>query len=571
MTNTKSTLAKKVKRMSCKVPVRIVAVVLAVLLVMNVTSILTNLSVFAQKQEDYAVIGIEMNGKTSVVEYRAKDDCSLVVAVYDDDGAKMLGSGNTTVTVDKQSAEVEISIDEMPQDYLVKAFLVNPANNYPLCDAFSKTFPVIEEPTEDLPELYTPDGDNIAYASEENFYYMNNMVIIVFADDAQQSEIDSVIASINGKAVGKNKYINQYQVEIATHSLDELRDIITRVESNECVLFAHYDQVLANSENSISLDDPWDGNVDNEDWNDSDVDGSNWWLEAIDAPGAWEYNDFFSKIKIGIIDSGFDTGHEDLELTILNKYMNKKDDHGTHVSGIIGAKNNNGKGITGIVWNKELLCYDYSPTDLQEVMLNVFSDGWDLNTLTSFTYAGLIDEVNSGAKVINCSFGLSGKTRNPNFFSQEEIDEAGSIASGYMATLLNNHDFIVVQSAGNAGTDAINNLWWASVTPENCVDWGKGRASRQNILDRILIVGAVQQHENGYMSSIFSCGGDQVNIAAPGGNGSGTSTRDIYSTVTGGLHTVFSIKRTTPIHYIKTSYFFARHKSLFSNRCNSIW
>ena len=216
MTNTKSTFVRKIKRMSRKAPVRIVAVVLAVLLVMNVTSILTNLSVFAQTQEDYAVIGIEMNGKTSVVEYRAKEDCSLVVAVYDDDGAKMLGSGNATVAANKQSAEVEISIDEMPQYYLVKAFLVNSVNNYPLCDAFSKTFPVSEEPTEDLPELYTPDGDNIAYASEENFYYMNNMVIIVFADDAEQSEIDSVIASINGKAVGKNKYINQYQVEIAT-------------------------------------------------------------------------------------------------------------------------------------------------------------------------------------------------------------------------------------------------------------------------------------------------------------------------------------------------------------------
>ena len=136
MTNTKSTFVKKIKRMSRKAPMRIVALVLAVLLVMNVTSILTNLSVFAQTQEDYAVIGIEMNGKTSVVEYRAKDDCSLVVAVYDDDGAKMLGSGNTTVSADKQSAEVEISIDELPQHYFVKAFLVNPVNNYPLCFEF---------------------------------------------------------------------------------------------------------------------------------------------------------------------------------------------------------------------------------------------------------------------------------------------------------------------------------------------------------------------------------------------------------------------------------------------------
>ncbi len=464
--------------------------------------------------EGYSVIGIEMNGKTSVVEYRAKDDCSLVVAVYDDNGAKMLGSGNTTVAANKQSAEVEISIDEMPQDYLVKAFLVNPANNYPLCDAFSKTFPVIEEPTEDLPELYTPDGDNIAYASEENFYYMNNMVIIVFADDAQQSEIDSVIASINGKAVGKNKYINQYQVEIATHSLDELRDIITQVESNECVLFAHYDEVLENPECSISLNDPWYGDIANDDWNNSDIiNGSNWWLKAIEAPGAWEYNDYFSKIKIGIVDDGFDTDHEDLDLSVLNPKFNSKEDHGTHIAGIIGAKDNNGKGITGIVWNKELICYDWEPTNLQGFSL--FPRKWSTE---SFVFAGFINEVEAGAKVINFSLSCSGKFDNPIVYSQEELDEEGRVTSGYMAAMLQSRDFVVVQSAGNAGIDAINSKFWSSITQNNCVDWGKGRASKQNILDRILIVGAVYLTNNQYVNSYYSNGGNQVNIAAPGGN-----------------------------------------------------
>ena len=47
MTNTKSTFVRKIKRMSRKAPVRIVAVVLMVALVMNVTSILTTLPVFA--------------------------------------------------------------------------------------------------------------------------------------------------------------------------------------------------------------------------------------------------------------------------------------------------------------------------------------------------------------------------------------------------------------------------------------------------------------------------------------------------------------------------------------------
>ena len=47
MTNTKSTFVRKIKRMSRKAPVRIVAVVLMVALVMNVSSVVTLLPVFA--------------------------------------------------------------------------------------------------------------------------------------------------------------------------------------------------------------------------------------------------------------------------------------------------------------------------------------------------------------------------------------------------------------------------------------------------------------------------------------------------------------------------------------------
>ena len=185
MTNTKTAFAKKVKRMSRKAPVRIVALVLMVALVMNVSSVVTLLPVFAgnntsatvqsdsptasvtnddlqisgsnsfgnllatkvndyqnganedENTEGYSVIGIEMNGKTATVEYNAVENCMLVVGVYTEDGVKMLGSGNTTVSPDEESTNVEIAISEMPQYYLVKAFLVNPVNNYTLCKVYT--------------------------------------------------------------------------------------------------------------------------------------------------------------------------------------------------------------------------------------------------------------------------------------------------------------------------------------------------------------------------------------------------------------------------------------------------
>ncbi len=264
------------------------------------------------------------------------------------------------------------------------------------------------------------------------------------------------------------------------------------------------------------------------------MDGSNWWLEAIEVPEAWEHNNEFSEITIGVVDNGFDTSHEDLSISFPEDFnkLNNKADHGSHVAGIIGAEENNNKGITGIVWNSRLLCFDWKPTWLQAKV----HKNWSVDTMI---YAGLIYLVHDGAKVINFSIGYSGNYPNGNTFSQTVNDTQGRTASGYLAVLLKDYDFVVVQSAGNGGVDAIHNGMFASITNNNCVQWGQGRASVQGILDRLLIVAAVEQSNNtqsGYMVSYFYCGGNQVNIATPGGNGSKRNDQDIYSTITGGWH-----------------------------------
>ncbi|MGN0474754.1 MAG: leucine-rich repeat protein, partial [Acutalibacteraceae bacterium] len=105
---------------------------------------------------EYSVTDIEMNGTTATVEYGALHDCTLVVAIYDEDGIKMLGSGKADVTADKQLAEVEVSISAMPQYYLVKAFLLNPATNAPLSKVYTC-------------ELYTEAIQNIKNATMDDF------------------------------------------------------------------------------------------------------------------------------------------------------------------------------------------------------------------------------------------------------------------------------------------------------------------------------------------------------------------------------------------------------------------
>ena len=44
---------------------------------------------------------------------------------------------------------------------------------------------------------------------------------------------------------------------------------------------------------------------------------SNWWIKATDVDKAWDYDEYFSDIDVGIVDTGFDPTHEDLEGKIL--------------------------------------------------------------------------------------------------------------------------------------------------------------------------------------------------------------------------------------------------------------
>ena len=243
----------------------------------------------------------------------------------------------------------------------------------------------------------------------------------------------------------------------------------------------------------------------------------------------------------GVIDNGFDQKHEDLSIEIVNPDVVNREDHGTHVAGIIGAEMDNGKGIAGLAPNAVLHGYDYAPDWIQELV-----GGWDT---TSSILAGFSLSLKNGGTdrkmVINLSAGQTGSLPTSNdVFSEEAVDRNGALASQYMASLLiRGYDFVVVQSAGNGAADGLG------------VD-GSEQAVIARILRRYryLAVGryavvriahdddAVHniQDENGvYMQASFSNGGDQVDIAAPGVS--------IYSTVAGGYDAMQGTSMAAPM------------------------
>lgn len=373
-------------------------------------------------------------------------------------------------------------------------------------------------------QTYTPRKENIRTDEATGIKYINNEIMIMFnpVNKVSKERKQEIINNINGKIVGIiDEEWDCIQVEVSERSLNELEELIKQLEEKEEVFGAMTDTVVKLTNNSTNTNDP----SDKKEWKKRKLKSSNWWLSAIQVNEAWDYNDRFNNIKIGIVDSGFDTGHEDLNInfaTKTNEKVNNKNDHGTHVAGIIGATANNGKGIAGIVWNKELICYDRKPSWLQEKL-----GGWDTKQAI---LVGLILNVKSGAKVINFSCGNDTTIlQNGNNFSQQQIDKSAYKASRTMAFLLmDGYDFVVVQASGNGdkngfGVDANNAGIFAGITTENC--YTNSEISAEDILNRIIVVGNAEQTDNGYQIHKTSNCGNTVDICAPGQN--------IYSTITG--------------------------------------
>jgi subtilisin family serine protease len=171
-----------------------------------------------------------------------------------------------------------------------------------------------------------------------------------------------------------------------------------------------------------------------------------------------------------------------------NDIMAESPFHGTHVSGIIAAVRNNGKGVDGIADNVRIM------------MIRAVPDGdeHDKDIALAIRYA-----VDNGAKIINMSFGKG-------FSPQKQwVDDAVKYAES--------KGVLLVHAAGNEGA----NIDSAYNFPNPKFKSGSGRATNW------LSVGASGDPKNGGLVASFSnYGKNEVDVFAPG--------VDIYSTLPGG-------------------------------------
>lgn len=133
-----------------------------------------------------------------------------------------------------------------------------------------------------------------------------------------------------------------------------------------------------------------------------------WNMYWVDAPAAWDMTAGNPSVKVAVIDSGFDITHGDRPAYLENgcdwvawrtynlsgtcpRVVSDPDGHGTHVTGLLAARQNNGYGMSGLAPNVTVL-----------VLRTLDANG---SGYSSDLASAIIEATNSNARIINISLG----------------------------------------------------------------------------------------------------------------------------------------------------------------------
>ena len=280
-------------------------------------------------------------------------------------------------------------------------------HNYP--------FSVLED--EDFYEIPTFSSTTAStdYFSSQSFNRSERKVeevtelIISFEDFIGIEKINQILSELNFEKIGQIPELNSLIVKVPEMALEEAIEMAEEIQGIKYAEPNRKVQVLNDYnyngfENHLSIPDDTQYK-------------EQWHYPLIRLPQAWELikNSSPEPVRIAVLDTGIDDKHEDLEnhineadgINVINHEDNDNvndfyDDngHGTHVAGTIGAINNNGTGVSGILQNIEIIPIK---------ALDSSGQGSISDIVKGISYAaGLADSsISEKVDIINMSFGIN--------------------------------------------------------------------------------------------------------------------------------------------------------------------
>ena len=401
------------------------------------------------------------------------------------------------------------------------------------------------------PDYTFPEG--VKYSAPEEVHlkdglpgvrYADNEILLVLKTGNNRTLAETLAEKYEAEIVGYIDATGDYQLRLkSVNNEEELLALAEDLQAEEGVAYAGPHYLFELDDNGVDYTVNTGANWQQALTDDTDEKGESWHMEMINAPAAWKWmndrRDALSPVVIGVIDNGFDVGHEDLRFasvlnnTDLSDLQNYR--HGTVVSGIMAADGSNDEGIVGV--------YPYGGGRLHGISLYGLNDQLGAS---DFAYkVSLCLLFDQKVKVINVSQGYPTIGVYADYARNVLHDEAlaeeyalyerteGRVLGDYLQRYLDEGvDFVIVNSAGNSSghtydldididgvkktvtyqagaIDSLCNSPFTEVRKEEYPD----------VYNRILVVGALTSEHD---ITSFSCVGERVDIYAPG--------QDIYST-----------------------------------------
>ena len=285
--------------------------------------------------------------------------------------------------------------------------------------------------------MYLFYGSDMVFADSHE----EKQMLIVFDEEVNKQAITEMVEDVGGNLTKMYEQVQVASVEVPEDSIDELLD-------NPSVKHVEEDIVL---KLSAQVED--------------------WGIQSVNIPTAWNSGFTGKGVKVAVIDSGI-ANHSDLTIaggiSTVNYTTSYHDDHGhgTHVAGIIGARNNS-FGVKGVAFDTEIYA------------VKAFNQ--DGSAFLSDLIEGIDWSISNGMDIINLSSG----TQTDSAAFHAIVDKAS--ASG----------LLIVAAAGNDG--APDGL-------DDTVDFPARYAT-------VIGVGAVDRN---LARASFSSTGPDVEVAAPG-------------------------------------------------------